>query len=366
MNIKFIAMYLPQYHQIPENDEFWGKGFTDWVSVRKSKPLYDGHDQPRVPQNDYYYDLSKKEDIEWQVKLARENGIYGFGIYHYWFNNEKNLLTRPAEIIRDNKDIDINYFFAWDNNNWARSWSNVKGNAWATTEENQQEHKGPQVLIPYILGKEPDWENHYNEVVKYFKDERYIKKDGKPLFIIFRHTDDIDDMCAYWDTLAKRDGFPGMFFIFKNGNREQNKFHYQPIYSGWEYLPLVKRIVRRIKGYLGIKTNGIRFYSYDEIWRKIIKTAKQCRDEKQYYGAFVSYDDTPRRGNKGIVVKDSTPEKFRQYLTELASVSKQQGKEFIFTTAWNEWGEGAYMEPDVTNGEDYLKAIKSVEEDINH
>ena len=99
MKTKVVAMYLPQYHSIPENDKFWGKGFTDWVSVRNSKPLFDGHNQPRVPENNYYYNLSVEDDVRWQAKLAKENGVYGFGIYHYWFNNEKNLLTKPAEIM---------------------------------------------------------------------------------------------------------------------------------------------------------------------------------------------------------------------------------------------------------------------------
>ena len=110
MKTKLITWYLPQYHRIPENDEFWGEGFTDWVAVKKAQPLFKGHQQPRVPMSNNYYDLSIKDNIVWQAKLAKENGIYGFGIYHYWFNNEKNLLTKPVEIIYDNKDIDINFF----------------------------------------------------------------------------------------------------------------------------------------------------------------------------------------------------------------------------------------------------------------
>ena len=107
MKPKILAMYLPQYHQIPENDAFWGKGFTDWISVRNAKPLFEGHQQPKVPLNDNYYDLSEKSNIAWQAHIAKEYGISGFGIYHYWFNSEKNLLTRPAEIIHENEDIDI-------------------------------------------------------------------------------------------------------------------------------------------------------------------------------------------------------------------------------------------------------------------
>ena len=131
MKTKLIAWYLPQYHCIPENNVFWGEGFTDWVTVKKARPLFKGHQQPKTPLNNNYYDLSIKENVTWQAKLAKDYGIYGFGIYHYWFNNEKNLLTKPLEIIYNNKEIDIHYFMAWDNANWKRSWSAIEGNSWA-------------------------------------------------------------------------------------------------------------------------------------------------------------------------------------------------------------------------------------------
>ena len=122
-NTKIIAMYLPQYHQIPENDKWWGEGFTDWVGAKSASSLFEGHEQPKIPMNDNYYDLSKADDIRWQAKLAREYGVYGFGIYHYWFSSSQKLLTKPAELILANKDIDIPFFFAWDNCSWVRTWS---------------------------------------------------------------------------------------------------------------------------------------------------------------------------------------------------------------------------------------------------
>uniref|UniRef100_UPI003AB827B2 glycoside hydrolase family 99-like domain-containing protein n=1 Tax=Faecalibacillus intestinalis TaxID=1982626 RepID=UPI003AB827B2 len=112
--VKIIANYLPQFHEIPENNKFWGKGYTDWVAVKKSKALFDGHDQPREPEEDRYYSLDQKDAIKWQAELARENGIYGFGIYHYWFSSDLQLLQKPAEIILKNKDIKINFMFIWD------------------------------------------------------------------------------------------------------------------------------------------------------------------------------------------------------------------------------------------------------------
>lgn len=224
--------------------------------------------------NKNYYDLSQKENVAWQCKLAKENGVYGFGIYHYWFNNDKNLLTKPAELIRDNKDIDMNYFFAWDNLSWRRTWSNLAGNSWAPTQEGNKK-TGPATLIEYILGEKADWKNHYNYVRTHFKEERYIKIDNKPVFIIFYNNEKIAEMCEYWDQLAKADDFAGMYFIFRRGKNNKyfnlaatNEviFNYEPITSGWSSLK--QRIVSRLQRKLGI-TPGLKKYSYDKVWKKL-------------------------------------------------------------------------------------------------
>lgn len=250
-DIKIIAMYLPQFHCIPENDEFWGKGFTDWVTVKNAKPLYYGHEQPKVPLNENYYDLSEKEHVAWQAKLAKKYGVYGFGIYHYWFNNEKNLLTKPACIILNNKDIDINFFYAWDNISWKRSWDNVKesGNAWAPLVEQEKNlNNGPALLVPYIIGTEEDWKKHYDYLLNFFKDPRYIKINNKPLFVIFHKDHEIDKMCSYWNNLSKEDGFNGIYFVFryKDGGiitSNEMAFKYEPLYSGWTKYSFVDRII---------------------------------------------------------------------------------------------------------------------------
>lgn len=363
--VKIIAAYLPQYHCIPENDKFWGKGFTDWVTVRNAKPLFIGHQQPRVPLSGEYYDLSHKEAVAWQCQLAREHGIYGFDVYHYWFNNEKNLLTIPTEIMRDSDDIDINYFLTWDNCSWKRSWSNVDGNDWAPLADNQsQKNTGPKILIPYILGTEPDWENHYNYCRTHFMSPRYIKKDNKPVFGIMCYSKDIQAMCDYWQQLAKKDGFDGIHFIFKdykflNIPECEYRFNYEPSASGWNNFGFFGRILNRIKKDLHL-VKDLSIYDYDKFWNAILKNAKKNSNPNHYHGAFVTYDDTPRRGRlKGILVKGATPQKFENYMQQIISISERQKKDFLFLTAWNEWGEGAYLEPDKHNGELYLKALQN-------
>lgn len=361
---KIIAMYLPQFHQIPENDEFWGEGFTDWVTVKNAKPLFKGHQQPKVPLNNNYYDLSIKENVAWQAKLAKDYGIYGFGIYHYWFNNDKNLLTRPAEIILENKEVDINFFFAWDNISWKRSWSSVSGNDWAPLmETGEKKREESPILIPYILGDKKDWEKHYQYLMPFFKDERYIKIDNKPLFMLFHYSERIGDMCKYWDSLARKGGYNGVFFIFRYSKevaipKNQKVFKYEPQYSGWSSTPsLTKRILSRMERLLRLRT-GPKIYKYQKIWNEIIKNAEEMSQPNMYHGAFVSYDDTPRRGRNGTVVNKSTPEKFKFYLKKLVQISSMQEKDFVFLTAWNEWGEGACLEPDKNNENGYLYALK--------
>ncbi len=364
MKTKLIAWYLPQYHVIPENDDFWGKGFTDWQTVKNALPLYKGHQQPRIPLNNNYYDLSLKENIIWQAKLAKEFGIYGFGIYHYWFNNDKNILTKPVETIYTNKEIDLNYFFAWDNASWVRSWSALNGNAWAPIIDNNiNKEKQKEILIPYILGNKNDWTNHYKYVVNHFKDKRYIKIGNKPVFVILQYDEQIELMCQYWNELAQNDNFDGIFFIFKNKRwfnwkENQLRFNYEPHYNGWQNPTIWERRINKFKSILKFPINTT-FYKYDTIWRRILLNA-QTASPNEYLGAFVGYDDSPRRAEKGKIVLGSTPLKFKKYLSKLIKISNDQNKDFLFITAWNEWGEGAYMEPDTINKYKYLMVIKEL------
>lgn len=365
---QIIAMYLPQYHEIPENNEFWGKGFSDWVTVKNARSLFKGHNQPRVPLNDNYYDLSLKENVAWQAKLAKDYGIDGLGIYHYWFSNEKNILTKPAEIILENKDIDMEFFFAWDNANWKRSWSNVAGNDWAPAMDKKPKEGEPIILIPYILGGEKDWENHYNWLRPFFKDKRYIKNNNKPIFIIFNYDEQVGRMCGYWEKMAMQDGFNGMYFIFRYGEQyhipeSEHVFKYEPLFSGWtKILPVYVRAFNKLRRMLGIKC-GPRQFNYDDVWNAIIENTRKETRNDIFSGAFVTYDDTPRRGSRGTVIVNSSPAKFKIYFSQLVKICKKQRKDYIFLTAWNEWGEGAYLEPDERTGYGYLEVIKELKEE---
>lgn len=363
--VKIVAMYLPQYHVIPENSQFWGEGFTDWVTVKKATPLFEGHVQPFEPYEENYYDLSEKKNIQWQIDSAKKYGVYGLGIYHYWFSNDKVLLTKPAEIILASKDLDIPFFFAWDNANWRRSWSRFRGNAWAPLEDKKQSAGGEEssLLIKYELGERPDWKKHFDFLLPYFSDGRYVKVDGKPLFEIFNFSEKIYEMAAYWDALAKENGLKGMHIIYKKSQlytlpEGVCNFCYEPQYTGWG--AAYKQYIFKGLSILGLAKSGPYIYSYDRVWKCILSNAKKRSDAQDWHGAFVAYDDTPRRGKQGRIVEGSSPEKFAKYLGQLVSICKEQGKEYILLTAWNEWGEGATLEPSKAYKFKYLEAVRKV------
>lgn len=363
--IYIYAMYLPQYHEIPENSQFWGKGFTDWVTVKKAKPLFDGHKMPKVPLDDNYYDLSKKESVKWQADLAKKYGIDGFGIYHYWFSSKHNILTKPAEIILNNKDINISYFYAWDNTSWKRTWSAVKGNDWAPSMDTNSD-KTPNssgILIQYELGSVEEWDKHFYYLLPYFKDARYARKNNMPVFMIFNYEDKLKEMEKRWQALAKENTLEGIYFIYREdsirSNAENNSFDYEPIYAGWGSVS--ERILLKLKSKVGI--NALQKYSYDKIWRRILDKARKDSNPDHYPGVFVSYDDTARRGKRGKIVIGGNPKKFYLYMRELIKTCQENQKDMIFLTAWNEWSEGAYLEPDTANGYGYLKALHKAKKD---
>ena len=196
---------------------------------------------------------------------------------------------------------------------------------------------------------------------EHFKSKKYIKVDNKPLFIIFNYSSEIEQMCRFWDKLAKQDGFDGMYFIMKYKKGITNPdvirtFKYEPVYSGWLRLPLVQRLINKIRRTLGIEPVVYK-YRYSDVWNKILKNAQIDNHPNIFHSGFVSYDDTPRRGNRGTVVLGADPNKFGKYLQQLLEITAEQNKEFLFITAWNEWGEGAMLEPDVDNKFSFLESI---------
>lgn len=352
MQIKTIAMYLPQFHRIPENDKWWGEGFTEWVSVRNGNKYCDEQEQPKKPLNDNYYNLLDKSVMEWQASLAIEYGIYGFAFYHYWFSKEKQILEKPAENLLKWKDLNMRFCFSWANQTWARSWVKYKElvNSWDDINEKKKEDDNG-ILLKQEYGGEEEWDRHYHYLLPFFKDERYIKEDNRPIFIIHfpNSISCLHDMMAYWNILAVRDGFDGIFFIVNNPE----------VYDCRCSARMLLEPVNAVGHVTPDRMDGIAAYDYDELWENILSSDIKV-DIPTFLAGFVNYDDTPRRGMKGFFCKGVTPQKFENYFSQLVKKSKMLGNEYVFLNAWNEWGEGMYLEPDEEYKYGFLQAIKNV------
>ena len=225
--MKIIAFYLPQFHNIPENDEWWGDGFTEWVNVKKSKPLYEGHYQPRIPLNNNYYNLLDDDVKKWQVDLAKKYGVYGFCYYHYWFSGHM-LLEKPMEQMLMNKEIDLPFCICWANEPWTKAWV---GDA-------------KKVLIPQNYGREKEWKEHFDYLLPFLRDPRYITVGDKPLLVLYRPeiVGCLNEMLDYWNKLAIESGFKhGICFAYQNidfdmiKGKDDSRFDYniefEPLYA---------------------------------------------------------------------------------------------------------------------------------------
>ncbi len=367
MKDKVIAFYLPQYHQIPENDKWWGEGFTEWVNVKKAKPLFIDHYQPKVPLNENYYDLSNVNVMKWQAKIAKEHELYGFCFYHYWFY-EKPLMEKPILNYLRCHDIDFPYCICWANESWT--------NAWAQSDN--------KVIMEQRYGDKEEWKRHFEFLLPFFKDDRYIKDENSILFVIYRPylSDCIIEMFDYWKQLAIENGFSGIKIAsqrFEDPDKYKDIFDYMDYHI--EYQPDYDRchVRKEKKGFSLVKSQvhnfllnrlnidvslhkkkgGPEVFDYDDMWKKIIETPPIS--DRAIAGGFVDWDNTPRHGRRGSCFKGGTPEKFEFYLRkQIEHMHKDYHNSYLFLFAWNEWGEGGYMEPDEKNGYAYLKALKKI------
>lgn len=352
--MKIISMYLPQFHRVKENDEWWGEGYTEWTAVKKAEKLYSEHIQPKTPLNENYYDLMEKSTMKWQSDLMHEYGVDGQCIYHYWFKDGKKILEKPAENLLQWTDINMPFCFCWANETWARTWSSIQEkNGWASRFEEAGAHNGVGILLEQQYGEEKDWKVHYNYLKRFFNDNRYIKFDNKPLFLIYksRLIPCLKNMLDSWNKWAMEDGFNGIYVIGANTDVATEKYLDGILYH--EPQDAIFRGIRNIK-------DGVLRYRYDELWDYLLH--RQGVGGKVYYGGFVGYDDTPRRGKSGIVIDGASPELFQKFLSMLIAKNHLAGNEYLFLNAWNEWGEGMYLEPDAKNGYSYLEAVKKARE----
>ncbi|WP_299821845.1 glycoside hydrolase family 99-like domain-containing protein [uncultured Pontibacter sp.] len=356
---KVLAFYLPQFHPIPENDKWWGKGFTEWTNVTKAKPLFKGHLQPKFPADLGYYDLRVPEVREQQAEMAKEYGVDGFVYYHYWFGNGKRLLNKPFDDVLASQTPNFPFCLCWANETWSGVW-----------------HGAPnKVLIKQEYPGIEDEKEHFKYLFNAFKDPRYIKVDGKPLFMVYNaiNLPNPKEFAERIKTAALKAGFVGVYLMTSNlvtdewdtkGNGFDGKVSnaFNKIFA---HLRLQKTRIRKItdKLYRKDTREGVQIVDHS----KLVEQTMFIKGTSDTYPIIVpNWDNTPRSGERGVVLLNSTPEVFElqvkksiEFLEKYSAADK-----IIFVKSWNEWAEGNYLEPDTEFGFEYLEVIKKQKENI--
>ncbi|MDR3060369.1 MAG: glycoside hydrolase family 99-like domain-containing protein [Prevotella sp.] len=358
---RVIAFYLPQFHPIPENDKWWGKGFTEWTNVGKAKPLFRGHYQPRVPADLGYYDLRMPEIREAQAQMAREAGIEGFMYWHYWFGNGKQILTEIFNEVLQCGKPDFPFCLGWGNHSWTRRTWNSDGH----------KHKDIDLIIQEYPG-EGDIISHFYNVLPAFRDKRYITVDGKPIFIVFDPAaiPNPKRFIEIWNKLAKENELPnGIHFVgMPSGwlSRYQKTLDdgfdaIAPSNLWYAESKVKSKFIKMLEHKLRIYFPNIvplDKYKYKDIVKHLF--TEYDRLENAYPCIVPNWDRSPRGGRRAVIYTGSTPELFKQHITEAFEIvkTKQKQHRIIFLRSWNEWAEGNYVEPDLKYGMAYLDELR--------
>lgn len=358
-NTKLISFYLPQFHSFPSNDDWFGRGFTEWTNATKTVPQYTGHYQPHLPIDVGFYNLETEQAMKRQIELAKQYGIYGFSFYYYWYSGKK-IMEKPIQMFLENKSLDMPFFMFWANENWSHLWGNGAA----------EEILYKQEII------EGDAEKFMADILPYMQDSRYIKIDNKPLLIIYNpEIYPLDVLTAFVDKIrqiAKDNGFNDLYI-----NTIMKPFMEPGVYKDYlktihfdgivEFLPgcmhnLFKRIKKKIYNPL-FKGNCLDVEEFVESKRYLYDS-----DARVFKGLFPMWDNTARRCYKGATIFESSPKLYKKWLNDIINWTKKnnpENEQYVFINAWNEWAEGAHIEPDQKYGYAYLQATKEALEEEN-
>lgn len=348
---RLVAFYLPQFHPIPENDTWWGKGFTEWTNVGKAMPLFKGHYQPHVPADLGYYDLRVPEVRETQSQIAKKYGIEGFCYWHYWFGNGKRLLERPFDEVLESGKPDLPFCLSWANETW-------KGFSHGLTNRN--------ILIEQQYPGKEDYEAHFYNILPALKDSRYILIDGKPVFVVYMplQLPDTSLFIDLWQNLAIKNGLKGIYFI---GHIFQFEKIHEVLKLGFDsvnlnrlfdYARFNRTLSFKARIYLQKKIFSVPYhYNYKDVYPTF--SGPEDEDLDVFPTIIPGWDHTPRSGKDGLVYHNSTPELFEEHIVQVMErISKKpENRKIVFLKSWNEWAEGNYVEPDLRFGTRYLEAI---------
>jgi len=347
---RLITFYLPQYYPVPDNDKFWGKGFTEWTNTAKARRRFPGHYQPHVPADLGFYDLRVSETRQAQADLARQYGIEGFCYYHYWFGNGKRVLERPFAEVLASGEPDFPFCLCWANETWSGVWHSAEN----------------RVLIEQTYPGAEDDQRHFDSLLPTFNDRRYMKVDGKPIFVVYRpfKITDTQATIARWREMAARARLPGIYFVGVCSADQPNPEDFgfdASIYNAnaplrawgsWKNpVTLFKHAAYRR---LGVPT----IHDYEKSIKYFLPDALPAT---RYPSVINSWDNTPRSGVRGLVLTGATPQLYGKALKKAFDLTRDRGQgadaRLVFLKSWNEWAEGNHLEPDLRDGHQYLEAI---------
>lgn len=352
-----VAFYLPQFHPIAENDLWWGKGFTEWTNAAKARPLYRGHYQPHIPADLGFYDLRLPESRAAQAALARSASIEGFCYYHYWFAGRR-ILERPFNEVLASGVPDFPFCLCWANETWSGIW-----------------HGEPaRILIEQTYPGEDDHRTHFAFLLHAFRDERYMRVEGRPIFVIYKPEKLPDPVgtTRMWRRMAAAAGLPGLYLIgFCNAEAWKPPEHgfdaklVAPQINARTWISR-RRPLARLTQSLNVRRGLPEIHQYNSVmvpYSKILD--REVRGNAANYIAHPclihSWDNTPRSGGNGVVITGTTPGRYRYHVREaLASMAGQrQEHRLLFLKSWNEWAEGNHLEPDRRYGHAWLDALRA-------
>ncbi len=345
MTVRAIAFYLPQFHPIPENDAWWGKGFTEWRGVAAAKPGFVGHYQPRIPADLGFYDLRVPETRMAQADMARAYGLHGFCYYHYWFNGRR-LLERPLNEVLASGEPDFPFCVCWANENWTRRWDG----------------RNHEVLIAQEYGG--DWETRFiRDLLSTLDDRRYIRVDGRPLILVYRPSSLPDPAAAakIWREVCRAEGIGEIYLanVHSFDLTDPRAIGYD---AAVEFPPMNQKVWKFDNKHLQLLDPAFRGDVNNYSW--MVDGALKRPDPGYVWlrGAFPGWDNTPRVGPRARIFAGNQSGEYQRWLSELVewtSRHRRDDEQLVFINAWNEWGEGAYLEPDISNGHKFLEATRS-------
>lgn len=342
-----IAFYLPQYHPIPENDEWWGPGFTEWTNVAKARRLYPGHRQPDLPADLGFYDLRVPETRQAQADLARRYGIAAFCYWHYWFGNGRRLLERPITEVIERGEPDFPFCLGWANQTWSGIWHDA----------------ADRVLMEQSYPGAEDEQAHFDAILPAFRDERYFRVAGKPVFYVFRPEElpDVRGWIERWQAMAMRAGLGGLYLVAEVSTL-RGDLYTSAVADGFD-----------VGAYLGLparRRESDRFRM--RVWRKAVGGPEvwpyspqpvqlpQQLDPADYQPVvYPNWDNTPRSRRRGLVLHGADPEKFRPHVAAAvrALADRPSDERLLWVKSWNEWAEGNHLEPDQRFGHGWLQVL---------